>query len=132
MLVRCLADESPERVAEVGLIEVAGLVNDLEDGCARAQEVGRVAGAFNLAVLAASHSGGVPEMALDGSSGKRLVVAQQDGFHRGSCAITPRLASRATNASAFSKFGSSQPEPSSQKDPSAATGTFTSRWSMRR
>ena len=116
----------------VGLIEVAGLVNDLEDGCARAQKVGRVAGAFNLAVLAARHSGGVPEMALDGSSGKRLVVAQQDGLHRGILRNHTPPREPGHEGLRVLEIRQLPAEALEPKDPSAATGTFTSRRFMRR
>ena len=115
----------------MGLVEVAGLVHRVGDGDARAQQPGGIPGALDLTVGAMGHAGGQEEVTLHGAPGQRLPVARQ---HRGDGRVAgqdSRRAQTSTSASAFSKAGYSQAEPSSQNDRLVAPGRSTSRRSRR-
>ena len=65
----------------MGLVEVTGLVHGVEDRCAVAQQVGRVAGPLDLAELPVRHTCRAPEVTLFRTDGEWLSVTADRGLH---------------------------------------------------
>jgi len=60
----------------VGLVEIAGLMNHIENGRTAPQEMNGMPGTLNLPETALGHARDVQEVPLDGAPGQRLWIAQ--------------------------------------------------------
>ena len=67
----------------MGLVEVAGVVNDIQNGNAALEKGGGRAGAFDLMNGATGQSGDLKDTALFGPGGEVLFLAAKDAFDSG-------------------------------------------------
>ena len=76
-LQRGLSDHLPQRASKVGLVEITGLMNHVENGRTAPKEMNRMPGTLNLPEAALGHACDVQEVPLDGAPSQRLRIAQE-------------------------------------------------------